>query len=1213
MALFSTLTDNFDDGVVGPLWEGSSAEVIEVGGRARIPSADGYPSLRTPAIHSLVGSSVYAKIFPAPKGTSTGGVTSEMLVDSPTGGTRLIIQVNTENNEIVFRSDVGYGDAGSKTLAYNPISHRWWRMREAAGQVYMETSPDANTWTVQRQVATPAWITTGNNPLIFSTHRGNGDFIYYMEVDNLNTPQETPVIPDVPANVSVTPYDSRAEVYWIGDDQATEYEIEYQVVEAPVVEERTVQPWTPVTLTSAEAGSWTQVAGSAIALGGSGSTRTFTAPPSMNNQVLEFAFGSKTFTINIPRASHGIKVADGSVTPIRFSGKGSTGPAPVVIDAGVSAGTKVFTASDAMIANPERGWYQYTETSWVDAGGTGFTPLNSADIVTRRTSSETINGYSVPPRSIVFRYYVMGHMRNTDTIPAAFLTALQNDFNAVRDAGAKMLVRFSYSNDGTTGSNTDGNGPYGTDTTPARTLSHIAQLKSTMANNSDVIHAIQAGFIGTWGEWYYTDYWGNKGTLTQTDWDNRAQLISALLDWTTNVPVLLRYVGLKQRFIREVNGSTDAIERLGFHNDAFMASEDNADWGTFATFADGMSVQQARDYLATEVARGLPMVGETAGVSSRSTYASTAASLAEHRWSALNPNYHPDVLASWSSTDKDEVSRRLGYRLRLVSLKLAETGTANASVPLEFVIANDGWGNPLSKRPIQIVFVNGETTVTRTLTKDIRTLGPGTHTVSENITLPDSNGTFSVHLAMPDMNASLATRAEYAIRLANTTGWANGRNDLGTTVAVSGAVVAPTFTITPDSNDAGTFTTNVLVDTNDPGTFGAGLTADTSDVGTFLLAGSGDATQTTRLKPTSATQTAMDTSVRTLWTNWKTNIVQNTANGWYAVKADAQKDPVTGIPENPYVAEGQGYGLMAAVQMADIDANAKVIFDGITKYVLDHPSNINPNLHAAEQNAEMVTHNGGDSATDGDMDIAYAHLLAHKKWGSAGTYNYLQLATTRINAIKQSIISPVTGLLELGDWSTGTWENYSRPSDWMIGHFEAFYAATGDATWETAKNAHLSSIERLQATYAPATGLLPDFTQNPPATIAPAGPNLLESENDGDYYYNACRTPWRLGTASSQVSRDAALKMATWAKTKCNGNPATLPSGYKLDGTTIGNYQDLSFIAPFAVGASCGTDQAWLNSLWDYLAARSNNTDYYGGSIQLLCMIAISGTYVVNP
>lgn len=447
-----------------------------------------------------------------------------------------------------------------------------------------------------------------------------------------------------------------------------------------------------------------------------------------------------------------------------------------------------YIASDAMIANPDRGWYQYSETHWSTAAGAGHVPLDAATLTARRTGTETINGYSVPPRTLVFRYYIMEHMMGVDTIPQAFLDAVQADFDATRAAGTRLVLRFSYSNDGTTGSNTDENGPYNTDTTVERTLSHVAQLKPLIAANTDVIYALQAGFIGTWGEWYYTDYWGNKGTLTTTDWHNRARLVTALLNWGVDF-VLLRYVGFKRRYMRERSGPgwaapADAAARLGFHNDAFQASEDNADWGTFTTGSDGMTVTQARDYLATETARPVPMVGETAGISSRSTYTATTASLAEHHWSALNPSYHLGVLGSWTTAEKDDISRRLGYRFRLTTASLPTSGMPGAVGTVTLNITNDGYAAPTSRNPLHLVF-NGPTTVTRDLGVDIRTLGPGSHTITRDVALPAQEGDYTLHLAMPGSRTSQANRPEYAIQLANTTTWADGRNNLAATAAVA--------------------------------------------------------------------------------------------------------------------------------------------------------------------------------------------------------------------------------------------------------------------------------------------------------------------------------------------------------------------------------------------------------------------------------------------
>ena len=473
--------------------------------------------------------------------------------------------------------------------------------------------------------------------------------------------------------------------------------------------------------------------------------------------------------------------------------------------------TRTFSPSTELLPNPEQGWFIYSETTW-GAGGAGWKALDLAELQSRRTKSETVNGYSVPPRSLLFRYVIMSGLRDQDTLPQAFLDAVAADFATARQAGVKLIIRFCYSNDGETGSNAHTDGPYGTDTTPARTLGHVAQLKPTIQSNKDVIHAVQAGLIGTWGEWYYSDNWGNKGSLTAAQWNDRARLVTALLDWGVDY-VLLRYVGVKRRYIREGSGTgwtapSDAAERLGFHNDAFQASGDIEDWGTFSTFADGMTAAEARAYLADETARPVPMVGETAGVSSRSGYAATAQSLAEHHWSGLNPNYHGDVLASWSSTQKDEVARKLGARLVLESATLPSAGVDGATSTVTLRIANNGWGAPLQDRPLQVVFKDGSTVVRRTLSRSVSSLSPGQHTITENVQLPSAPGTYTIHLALPDRSSSLASRPEYAFQLASTgVSWADGMNGLGVTTLVSAqgaSTTAPSGPGTPLTLDAST-------------------------------------------------------------------------------------------------------------------------------------------------------------------------------------------------------------------------------------------------------------------------------------------------------------------------------------------------------------------------------------------------------------------------
>ncbi|CAM5275214.1 hypothetical protein SAVIM338S_00046 [Streptomyces avidinii] len=365
------------------------------------------------------------------------------------------------------------------------------------------------------------------------------------------------------------------------------------------------------------------------------------------------------------------------------------------------------------------------------------------------------------------------------------------------------------------------------------------------------------------------------------------------------------------------------------------------------------------------------------------------------------------------------------------------------------------------------------------------------------------------------------------------------------------------------------------------------------------------------LKPTGA-QSALDQKTIDYYTAWKSAFVrQNCGNGWYQV--------ISPDADHPYVAEAQGYGMVIAATMAGADPDAKKIFDGLTKWTLDHPSAVNSDLLAAEQDTACRSVNGGDGATDGDMDVAYGLLLADKQWGSAGTYDYKALAIKHIDAIKKDELNPSTNLLKLGDWSSSGDQYYyiTRTSDWMVDHFRAFRTATGDAAWDTVRTAHQNQITNLQASYAPNTGLLPDFVVNTNTTPKPAPGQVLEDPNDGAYWWNACRTPWRIAddavTSGDAKSLASARKVNNWVKAKTGGDPNKIAIGYKLDGTQISSGSEAAYFAPFALAAMTDPgSQAWLDALWNkMLAAPIDTSSYYSASIQLQVMITASGNHWV--
>jgi len=345
------------------------------------------------------------------------------------------------------------------------------------------------------------------------------------------------------------------------------------------------------------------------------------------------------------------------------------------------------------------------------------------------------------------------------------------------------------------------------------------------------------------------------------------------------------------------------------------------------------------------------------------------------------------------------------------------------------------------------------------------------------------------------------------------------------------------------------------------------------------------------------------------------------------------------------VSEGHGYGMVIMAMMAGHDPNAQMIYDGMYKAFRTFPSINVPDLCGWEfldKNGKCTSDTGStmdldDSATDGDLDIAFSLLVAHAQWGSNRAINYLAEGKKVIAAIMAHDVNPTTHLTMLGDWAdtsapyyaqhysgaTGPYgtephTNYhwgTRPSDFMIDHFRAYGTASGDAGWTAVVDAHHALVAHFDNDIAGSktTGLLPDFVvANTVAGAQPAKTDYLEGP-DGTYAYISCRVPWHLGTdflvSGDPRAKTAAAKLSAWAKGKTGGNPKSIVDGYALNGTATGSgANNMAFVAPFGPAAMAGTDQAWLDALWSDISTTGGG-DYYGGSIKMLVMLIMSGNW----
>jgi endo-1,4-beta-D-glucanase Y len=345
---------------------------------------------------------------------------------------------------------------------------------------------------------------------------------------------------------------------------------------------------------------------------------------------------------------------------------------------------------------------------------------------------------------------------------------------------------------------------------------------------------------------------------------------------------------------------------------------------------------------------------------------------------------------------------------------------------------------------------------------------------------------------------------------------------------------------------------------------------------------------------------------------WKTNYLRaGCGDGRYYVRTSSE----TG---NLSLSEGHGYGMMLSAIMAGHDHHAKKHFDGLYRFFRDHPSNASPDLMAWYQDTMCADAEGMDSASDGDLDIAFALLLADKQWGSCAGIDYRSEAFKVIGAVKNKVLDASHRYVLLGDWvdqGSGVYYDATRSSDMITDHFRSFGAVTDSATWSGLIDSTYAVISWVRNSYSFNKGLLPDFIVSPLSLPKPAPAGFLQGPEDSTYSYNACRVPWRIGT-DYLVSGDARAKsevqaLTGWIEGATGGDPQKIAAGYHLGGTPNdgSSYLSMAFVAPFGVAAMADQQhKPWLDALWTLIAATPSQ-GYYEDTLQLMSMIVMSGNW----
>lgn len=433
---------------------------------------------------------------------------------------------------------------------------------------------------------------------------------------------------------------------------------------------------------------------------------------------------------------------------------------PATPDATVK--TVTYVPTEELFPNPERGFYKQ---------------LNN----TVALSETTLRNYRKENLSLILRLYYLKEFRNAP-ISNEVLAQMNRDMEVFRKSGLKAIVRFAYSE-----AIDEPDAPLAT------ILQHLDQLKPVLEQNKDVIAVLQAGFIGAWGEGYYTTNNLNNDQARKAVLDKILEVLPAGRYVQVRTPGYKRnYTGVRNALAPEDAFGDKPVARIGHHNDCFMASAD--DYGTYE------DVEADKKYLNTE---GLyvPMGGETCppdGVDPADCVKAQS-EMRNLRWSYLNQDYYRGVNDNWAVQGcMDNIVREMGYRLTLQKGEYSEKHAPGSELSVTLRIQNSGYAPLFNPRKVELVLKSsdGKSVYTAVLPDDPRTWQPYTTAVVDvKAALPVelAPGDYKLYLFLPDPESTLHDRPEYAVRLANQNCWdeTTGYNDLGVTVRVDASAELP--------------------------------------------------------------------------------------------------------------------------------------------------------------------------------------------------------------------------------------------------------------------------------------------------------------------------------------------------------------------------------------------------------------------------------------
>lgn len=305
-----------------------------------------------------------------------------------------------------------------------------------------------------------------------------------------------------------------------------------------------------------------------------------------------------------------------------------------------------------------------------------------------------------------------------------------------------------------------------------------------------------------------------------------------------------------------------------------------------------------------------------------------------------------------------------------------------------------------------------------------------------------------------------------------------------------------------------------------------------------------------------------------IYNQWQHKYIVKTPQGIYINTSSHKENDVA-------LSEAQGYGMLISVLNSQYKSSETQFYDFFTYYT--HHCVNGTHLMSWRYINGLKKQKQDDlenNATDGDLYIAYALILASEKWPQHKAI-YQTTATKILNNILTYNVNLHNNILTVGNWAnqSSKYQNLMRTSDVLPSFFDKFYKFSKNSQWLLIKSKMIDSL--YQASRNSKVGLVPDFVQvtndNKVRSLT-YDKNIKINEHDNDYYYNAFRVPYNLAINKNKSSKENKIltKMLIYFSSL-----QKISSGYTMSGKPINRFQSTSISAPLFYATS--NSQKWRN------------------------------------